>query len=346
MIKIRIADESDRQQWDDYVRRHTEASPYQLMAWTIAIEAAYNHRQFNLIAERHGEIVGVLPLCLMTPPLARGTLCSMPFCDLGGCLCDDPEIRGKIMEAALKIADEYSVSSLEIRGRLSYSEVGDRNYPGKVSMLLRLPESAELLFAGFKAKLRSQIRKAEKNGLTFRVGRGTEDLDDFYRVLSVKMRDLGSPVHSMKWFDSVRAQYEDDMTIGIVSKNDVPVGAGILLFLEDKAVIPWASTCSKYNHLAPNMMLYWNLLKFATDKHCTIFDFGRSTFGEGTYKFKQQWGAVPVPLDWQYYFVGGEASEVKVGSQRLRKGFERVWRHLPLQITNRLGPHIRKYISL
>lgn len=64
-------------------------------------------------------------------------------------------------------------------------------------MLLDLPESSEILMKYFKAKLRSQIKKPLKEGLKPKVG-GIELLYDFYKVFSINMRDLGSPVHSQK----------------------------------------------------------------------------------------------------------------------------------------------------
>lgn len=346
MIEIRLAEQDDHQRWNDYVRRNREATPYHLMAWSLATATAYQHKQFNLIAEHQGNILGVLPLCLLALPFTNGSLCSLPFCDVGGCLCDDENVRKDLIDAALRVADQHKMSSVEIRDRARVTSTIDPEFDGKVSMLLPLPESSDALFAGFKAKLRSQIRKAEKNGLIFRAGRGTEELDHFYHVLSTNMRDLGSPVHSKAWFESIRINYADDMVIGNVSKDDVPVGGGMLLFLEDKAAIPWASTLAQYNHLAPNMLLYWNLLKYATNRHCTDFDFGRSSYGEGTFRFKKQWGAKPTPLEWRTYLVDGSVAEDEGGPQVLRKIFEKVWRRLPLQLANTLGPYIRKHISL
>ena len=346
MLQIRLAGQNDYQRWNNYVRRNSEASPYHLAAWSLAIATAYKHKQFNLIAEQQGQILGVLPLCLLALPLSKGFLCSVPFCDVGGCLSENEEVRHKLMEAALEIAGRYKVSVLQIRNRSPARSEIDPKYAGKVSMLLSLPESSDILLASFKSKLRSQISKAQKNGLTFRIGRKTKELNQFYQVLTVNMRNLGSPVHSIKWFDSIRKQYADDMVIGIVSKDDIPVGAGMMLIVEDKAAIPWASTLSEYNRLAPNMLLYWNLLKYATDKHCTVLDFGRSSYGGGTFKFKKQWGANPVPLDWKSYLVDGKATEHGAALRTLRKIFEKVWRRLPLPLANTPGPHIRKYISL
>ncbi len=62
-------------------------------------------------------------------------------------------------------------------------------------MLLRLPETSDELMAGFKAKLRSQVKKPIRDGLMSELG-GLELLEDFYRIMAINMRDLGSPTHS------------------------------------------------------------------------------------------------------------------------------------------------------
>ena len=43
------------------------------------------------------------------------------------------------------------------------------------------------------------------------------------------------------------------------------------------------------------MLLYWEVLKLAIDRHYRVFDFGRSSRDSGTFRFKQQWGAQAQP---------------------------------------------------
>ncbi len=96
------------------------------------------------------------------------------------------------------------------------------------------------------------------------------------------------------------------------------------------------------------MMLYWHALKYSADTGCNTFDFGRSTEGEGTFKFKKQWGAVPTPLNWWTFNQKrtlDEAQETKNYSAK-KNLISQVWRKLPLPLANILGPKIRKYISL
>jgi len=210
-------------------------------------------------------------------------------------------------------------------------------------MILPLPGSSEQLWRSFKSKLRSQVRKAEKNDLRFRWGK-LEDLPDFYRVFSRNMHVLGSPVHSKAWIKEVLVNYGENGRMGLVFNGDQLVGCGIIIFTNHTVSIPWASTLREYNRLSPNMMLYWNFLKYSADNEKRVFDFGRSTFNEGTYRFKKQWGAEPEPLFW--YRLSRRKTEEGSSQGRARNRLERIWQKMPLGIVNYIGPKVRKYISL
>ena len=363
-INVRLATRKDRDRWDKYVEKHPNASPYHLFAWGLAVENTYKHKCCYLIAERDGKVVGVSPLISMSNLFSAGSLCSLPFCDLGSNLYDDDDVKQALMNGIVHIAKEKGVKKIDLRessntllndGAMSNAEKSedDKNAKRKVRMLLPLPDSTETLSASFKSKLRSQIKKAEKNGVTYREGRSEQDMVDFYAVFTENMRQLGSPTHARAWFENIVKYYGDNMLISVVSMEDQVVGAAIILFVGNTVTVPWASTLPAYNKYSPNMLLYWNLLKYAAGNGYSQFDFGRSTIGEGTYKFKKQWGAKPMPLAWKNLDGNGDninldnsIETASVKSSRVRPIVEKIWRKLPLGITVFIGPILRKHISL
>ena len=362
MIIIKQATQADEIRWNDYVIQHEQHSPYHLFAWKNAVTEAYGHKSHYLIAEeKTGDditIVGILPLIVFSMPVGKPSLCALPFCDVGGVLTNSIEIAAELLTESHKVGAKHQAKFIELRSTTANQPNKEDseltiNQTGKVSMLMPLPESSDILFSSFKSKLRSQIRKAEKNGLHYKLGSENSLLDDFYEVFSHNMRALGSPVHAKQWFESLLNYYQDKMIISIVYKDQVPIGAGIVLVAGNKAAIPWASTKAEFNRLSPNMMLYWSLLQYLSDNNISVFDFGRSSYGEGTFKFKQQWGAKPTPLDWQtiqlhnnHNTPENEKDTDNTTSVKLREIVESIWRKLPIKVTILLGPKIRKYISL
>ena len=60
-----------------------------------------------------------------------------------------------------------------------------------------------------------------------------------------------------------------------------------------------------------------------------MFDFGRSTVGSGTYKFKEQWGAQPSPAVWQYYGRRGSTRAMRPDNGKFGLAIH-IWQRLPL----------------
>lgn len=349
-LSIRSVTAEDRQCWDDYVIRHPQATPYQKYAWLKAVCDAYPHKNASLIAfNTNNEVVGVYPAILMVNPFTKDSLCALPYCDLGGPLTDAIHIEQQLETAIRSRFLKSNKSFIDSRTNRVNSDSPVDFDKKKVRMLLDLPSSSDELLASFKSKLRSQIKKAEKNGLVYTVGRDVKLLEDFYQVYTRNMRDLGSPSHSKKWFQSISEAYGEHHILSVVYKDDFPIGAGLVLSVSDKACIPWASTVRDFNRLAPNMLLYWSLLGYCADNGIRSFDFGRSTYEEGTYKFKKQWGAEPELLEWKKIYATGtqtSSTDTASSSSKAREAIEGIWRKLPVPVSTALGSLIRPYISL
>ena len=307
------------------------------------------------------EIVGVLPLIHIKHLLFGNDLISMPYFDYGGILADDEETERALKDEAVALAFSIGANDIELRNIKPLLNIADENSTCtetnetcgikvitriyKVRMLRKLPDNSKELMKSFKSKLRCQIRKPIKEGLTCKIG-GHELLNDFYRVFTFNMRDLCSPVHSKQLMKNVLETYTKRSKVIIIYLNDQPVACSIVLGFGDTLENPWASSLRKYCKFAPNMLLYWKMLEYACDNGFRYFDFGRSTPEEGTFKFKQQWGAEPVPLHWHYIKIGNKSCGIPISHKKTFTTVASVWGKLPVTVTKFIGPRIRKYISL
>ena len=213
----------------------------------------------------------------------------------------------------------------------------------KVSMRLELPSDADGLWKSFSAKLRNQINRPIKEGMTVRIG-GLEELPGFYEVFSVNMRDVGTPVYSRKFFEEALRTFPESTRICTVYHQHEAVASGFVVGFRDTLEIPWASSLRKANRLAPNMLLYWSVLKYACESGYRVFDFGRSSPDAGTYRFKEQWGARPLPLHWHYWLArDGELPEINPANPKYQMAIN-VWKRLPVSLTRLIGPSIVRNI--
>ena len=345
-MEVRLAQESDQSAWDEYVHHHPKGSAYHLMAWKRAINKAYGFDACYLLAEDQGRVTGVLPLILFPASFFKKQYISLPFCDVGGVLADNASVADALAGQAVALARRDSIERIEIRAEYNPEKNGGLvGTLQKVRMVLDLPGDSEALLAGLKAKLRSQVKKPMRDGLSSRMG-GLELLDDFYAVFVHNMRDLGSPVHSRRWIEAVVQCYGQQARITMVYTHEgQPAAAGVMLLHPAVVSNPWASSLRSCKHLNPNMLLYWTMLSFAADNGFPCFDFGRSTPGGGTHKFKQQWGAREVPLQWTE-LLSSQILPTGTSPSPLREIAEKVWRRLPLNLTASFGPYVRRHIPL
>jgi FemAB-related protein (PEP-CTERM system-associated) len=318
---------------------------------------------FN-IQNTPAKLVGILPLVHLKHFLFGNSLISVPFLDYGGILADDQETELALLNEAIKLTKNIGAKSIELRqiNPISCMKENSKKNPNfsllnsinpisystkssKVRMLIELPESSDKLMKSFKSKLRSQIRKPLKEGLTATIG-GVELLEDFYKVFTTNMRDLGSPVHSKKLMQNVLYEFSDKARVVIIHKDKLPMACSVIIGFKDTLENPWASSLREFSRLAPNMLLYWTMLQYACNNNFKEFDFGRSTPMEGTYKFKKQWGAKPVSLHWHHISIDGHPFNIANTDKSKFAEAIKYWQKLPLIVTNNLGPLIRKHIGL
>lgn len=345
MMTVSVTTDADvtPEVWNAYAQQAPTATLYHLHAWKQVIEETFGHRTIYLSAlTDRSRVVGILPLVELKSWMFGNMLVSLPFFNYGGICADTSDARDALLAAAIRRATDGKADFIEIR----HEDDWDNGLPrktSKVAMRLELPFAPEELWKSFSSKLRNQVQRPRKEGMRAVVGQ-EEELDGFYRVFSANMRDLGTPVYPKSFFLNMLRRFPERTWISTVYAGNVPVASGFLAGFRGRLEIPWASAVKHYNRSSPNMLLYWTCLEWACSKGYGVFDFGRSTPGEGTYRFKEQWGARPHPLYWYYWLRnGGRVPQVNPKNPKYR-GAIALWRHLPLSVTRAIGPRIVKYI--
>ena len=341
-METTIQEEQSQREWDRYAETHPDATQYHRWHWRTVVEQSFGHTTYYLSARQNNRIVGLLPLVVMKSRLFGKFMISMPFFNYGGLLSDTSDAADRLLQRAEEIGHREDIAFIELRHlRKQPSLPATKEH--KVTMILELEKNEDRQWAAFGAKLRNQIRKAQKSGLSLSAG-GSELLDEFYHVFSINMRDLGTPVYAKRFFQNILGQFPDASQLFIVRCQDRPVAAALAVWFRETLEIPWASSIHHYRALCPNNFLYWEAIRWAIHHGFRQFDFGRSTVGEGTYKFKEQWGAQPVPLYWQYRLrQGASLPDLSPKNPKYRLAVE-LWRRCPVSITRWIGPRIVKHI--
>lgn len=340
MIEVIEYTEDYRQDWTDYVEKSAGSTIAHLIGWRSVISDSLGHKPYYLMALEDGKVKGVLPLFLVKTWWKSAFFISIPWLDYGGIVADSLKIEEKIFEHARQLTQRAKAEFLELRSiHASLDQTVHRT--DKVTFLLDLGPGEEVLWKKFGAKLRNQIRKAEKSGLTTRFGRH-ELLDEFYTVFSRNMRDLGTPVWGRDLFEAALSTFGEQAHLILVQKESHTIAAGLVLSFGGKLYVPSASSYRSARVFCPNHILYWDVIKRGCRDGYRYFDFGRSTIDAPTYRFKKQWVPDPTQLVWQYHLnLAERAPAANDQSAKLRLMIN-LWRRLPLSIANLLGPKVIK----
>ena len=338
-LKVSCEQPFPHEEWQTYVKQHSRSTAYHDARWHQLIYDNFGHNPHYLIARQSGRIVGVLPLIHIKSALFGSSLISLPYVNYSGVLADDAATARQLPAVAQQLSRELGASHVELRDTGNQNAAATKTH--KVSMILPLPTSDEALDRELGSKLRAQVKRASSHGLIFKFG-GEELVSSFYQVFSRNMRDLGTPVYSRRFFSDIIRTFPEKTSIAVVYQGEKPLAAGFLIAHNDKLEIPWASSLREFNHLGANMFLYRSVLAKAIELGHSFFDFGRSSIGASTHKFKRQWGAQEHQLYWHYWLNDtDELPEVNPQNPKYQLVIN-IWKRLPVALANFIGPHVAK----
>jgi FemAB-related protein (PEP-CTERM system-associated) len=342
MNDIAVTADVSPTEWNQFVSTHPERTGYHLWEWQNVFARGLGHRCHYLAARVDGAIRGVLPLVEVRSWLFGRALSSLPYVNYGGVLAATPQTAEALVAGAGQLAAQRRLEFVVLRHRRQlFSDLPARTH--KVTMLLPLRADKAGMWEALDRKVRNQIRKAEKSGLATASG-GAELLDDFYRVFTRNMRDLGTPTYGRGLFAEILATFARDARIHVVRLNGETIAGALSYAHEDVIEVPSASSLREHRALCPNHLMYWSIIQEAISDGRRIFDFGRSTPDDGTYHFKEQWGAAPEQLWWEYKLAPGAMLPT---ADRQGAAYQRkieAWKRLPLAFAGVIGPRIARSV--
>lgn len=339
-MRVTIASEDDSAKWDSFVTTHETCVNYHRWSWKAVIDQALRWKTLYLVAEENNTIHGILPLALNKSSIFGNLLCSLPFFSEAGIVSDSHEATEALASEAKRLGEQAGAQYIELR-HLASSPVSWPAKQNKVTLVCDVFADPEENLHHLPTKMRTNVRRSVKSGLEAQFG-GGELLRDFYEIFCRKMRELGTPVYSKKFFEAILGQFPKEAFVCRILREGKAVSAAFLTGYNGTLEANWSASLSDAMSLRPNMFLFWQLICFAGQKGYRIFDFGRSSVGAGTYEFKLQWNTRVIPLHWSYWSASGEeALELNPNNPRYRAAIW-AWKHLPLGATKLIGPPIAR----
>jgi FemAB-related protein (PEP-CTERM system-associated) len=111
-------------------------------------------------------------------------------------------------------------------------------------------------------------------------------------------------------------------------------------YFRDRVMPYYAGAGPEARAFGANDFMYWSLMRHAVARGYKIFDFGRSKVDSGPSAFKKNWGFDPIPVVHEYRVANGKGvPEINPRNPKYRL-FIALWKKLPLNMANLVGPHI------
>lgn len=342
-VTVRPYRAEDISRWTDFVAVRPAATLFHDIRWLEAIEAAYGYRGQHLIAERGGQVCGVLPLTLVASPLLGRSLISTAFGIGGGIVADDAKTVAALGREAVALGASLAVNYVELRGgpapgagwieKAGLYEAFEREMPADAEKI------RDWLPRNRRAEVKKSLRIDETPGDAFRTG---ASLDAFYGVYAAALKNLGTPVMPKKFLRLLKEKFGDDVDIALVERNGEAV-AGLFSFWRPDRVMPYYIGGGDVGrNMRAYDYLYYSLMRRAVLRGVRLFDFGRSKVGSTHSATKTYWGFEPKPLVYHVALVRAKAlPNVNPNNPKFNR-FVALWKRLPLPLANLLGPIVAR----
>jgi FemAB-related protein (PEP-CTERM system-associated) len=273
--------------------------------------------------------------------LFGNSLVSTPFCVYGGVVATTEAARLALQTAAADLATRLKVDYLELRNRkpcnpnwqardlyVTFRKVMD---PDPEKNLLAIPR-----------KQRRMVRQGMKAGLISEID---DDVERFYEIYAISMRNLGTPVFSRKYFRVLKEIFGPDCEVLTVSQAKCAVSSVMSFYFRDEVLPYYGGGTRDARPLAANDFMYWELMRRACGRGISVFDYGRSKKGTGSYSFKKNWGFEPTPLHYEDLLINTHTvPDVSPLNPKYRI-LIRAWRLMPFRLTKVIGPIIARALG-
>jgi CelD/BcsL family acetyltransferase involved in cellulose biosynthesis len=306
--------------WEKFLLSHPRASVFHSREWLEALQKTYGYTPLVYTTSRPGsDLRDGLALCEIESWMTGRRLVSLPFSDHCEPLVDDPHVlMGMLTALQGRLRDErwryLELRPLNVMADVDSSFQSTRQY---FHHRLDLRPNLDSLFGHFhKDSTQRKIKRAHREGLSYREGRSEALLESFYKLFLITRRRHHIPPQPLQWFRNLIAGFKDALQIRVAFKGAQAIAA--ILTLQYKNTLTYKYGCSDphMNNLGGTHLLFWNAIQAAKSQGMTCFDLGRSEVDNtGLITFKDRWGASRKEMSYLRYYPGGNSNSLDITSK-------------------------------
>ncbi len=337
--------------WDDLAREL--GTFYHDSRWVLGLARSFRFEPVFLAGREAGGGEGVLvagmPLLRVPALLGPARLVSLPFSYAAGPIARSADAARALLEGVVPAARERGISRTEIK----QADPPWGPAPGMVrdvhyhAYRLDTSGSEDDIFRRLhKSSTQRGIRKAEKSGVTVRVGTAREDWLEMALLQERTSHGHGVPAPPRGFF-LVLCTALQEAGLAQLYVAEVPgrgVAAAIVVWKGPREwIYAFGASRDELLEFRPNHALLWSAIRDASAARVG-FDFGRAApEQEGLVEFKRRWGGEPVPLAYDYWPGAGGLNVARRDAGALGAA-AKLWSALPAPVA-RMGSALYRYLG-
>jgi lipid II:glycine glycyltransferase (peptidoglycan interpeptide bridge formation enzyme) len=303
----------DDERWNELLKIHPRSSVFHTTQWLEALRRTYGYEPCAFTTSPPGSpLRNAAVFCLIDSWMTGRRLVSVPFADHCALLTQNPEDVRSIFAALEHVLKQEKLVYFEFRPTHLMPIATplwcatEKYYFHQID----LHPTLEVLFRSLhKDSIQRKIKRAEKEGITYREGGSDELLDDFFRLFVSTRRRHRVPPQPKAWFHNLIGSFGDKLKIRVAYKGNRPIASILTIRHKDALIYKYGCSDSHMNKFGGIQLLLWRAIQEAKDEGLKICDLGRSDVdNEGLIAFKERWGATRSTLTYQRFAAHGNRS--------------------------------------
>lgn len=342
IVSLDLSRDRDSGLWQRFLDKVTEPHYSDDYRWRIFFRELYGIENHTFIYRGDTGIEGGASLYYVKSPFFGNMLVTSPFFGYGGFYAFTSKAEQQLLDHIFEMGKRSGIDFIEIRScqRLP-APYEFHNLYGECD--LELNQDPEIVWKeSLTSNARQNVRKSKKQNIHFRI---TREYEPCYQLLSRTIRDLGTPFHNHRFFELVLEHFPEESYFAEAILGGETVAAAFVFKKGESISTPYIGSLKKYRPLRVNYFLYWSIIEWSCRVGCKRFELGRSPRGSTHEKFKKKWGARVRPVFYNYLVLNSsKAYKTTASPSTIQVAATRVWQHLPLWMTRRLGHRLFRYI--
>jgi len=278
-IDIKISDERE---WKKLEENPQYGTIFHTWEWLKIVEKHANMRLYPIIGMKGTTVVGIYPIFLHKR-LLRSVFSPPPWVAvpyLGPVILEYEKLKQDKKESIFIefqrsvddfIRDEMRAHYSLIKTAPGILDARPLKWNGYIvepiyNYVIDLRKGADSIFKNFKKKLRQNIKRAKRRGISVEEG-SKEELEWIYGTIVARYEEQGrkNSIYKGYLFDLFNAFYPQNMKIFVAKYNGELIGGMIDLYYKNKVTSWLGNIKSNVEGVSPNELLQWEAIRYTIE---------------------------------------------------------------------------------